>query len=503
MLDLLDDRFRLTARPPADGEEGYLKAWDQQRRRSVELKLLVDPPVAPGDPAREEVFAETARNALGMAAPHLTDLHDCGQGTVDGRSARYLVLAPLLDDTVAESSRNEPPELATVLEWGVQLCGALERVHRAGQVHADLRPDNVFLKKGAVTLGAPSIARLAARPVPGGAVHYTSPEVAAGHGEVGPHSDLYSLGCLLYFLVTGRPPFTGSREEVLELLRASEPDPSWRHAPMVPQRLDHLLRELLEKDPGRRPADAAEVSRRLREIAGGPLPRTAHPPVPSVSSTPPSSRSSPSSPDAGIAATMFEPGPAGVDTAVPSLATVLICLSVAGATGGVLTALTSVGLPAAAGLTALALTLWFGFAHLALGLRRQQAGALQSLGCGMFLAFAGVSAVAVARLPWSWWAALPVGLLIAAATSFLALIAYAGLVGAPHGIFHSYGYPWALSQYAGAGAAVIALVTGAAVRYGQDAPWDRAVMSGLGAWLGAGLALALVLIGYRGRRPGL
>ncbi|MFZ4265617.1 serine/threonine protein kinase [Streptomyces arboris] len=499
MLDLLDDRFRLTARPPADGEEGYLKAWDQQRRRSVELKLLVGPPVAPGDPAREESFPEAARNALGMAAPHLTDVHDCGQGTVDGRSARYLVLAPLLDDTVAESSRNEPPELATVLEWGVQLCGALERVHRAGQVHADLRPDNVFLKKGTVTLGAPSIARLAVLPVSGDAVHYTSPEVAARHGEVGPRSDLYSLGCLLYSLVTGRPPFTGSPEEVLELLRASEPDPSWLHAPMVPQRLDHLLRELLEKDPQRRPADAAEVARRLREIVEGPLPRTAHPPVPSASSTPPASRFSP---DASLATLMFGPGPAGVDTAVPSLATVLICLGVAGATGSVLTALTSVGLPAAAGLAALALALWFVFARLALGIRRHQEGALNGLGCGMFLIFIGVCAVAVTRLPWSWWVALPVGLLIAATTSLLALIAYAGLVGYPHGMFHYYGYPWALSQYAAAGAAVIALATGAAVRYGQDASWDRAVVSGLGAWLGAGLALALVLIGYRGRRPG-
>ncbi|MCQ6555454.1 serine/threonine protein kinase [Streptomyces sp. C10-9-1] len=508
---LLDDRYRLGASRPVRGEETY-EAWDVGLKRSVAVKVLTGVPDpsgadesgAPAAPDWREAFTSGARSAVGVTAQRLAAVQGYGACDLDGEPACYL----LVEDVPGRPLRTLPadgtPELSRVLAWGIQLCEALEPLHAAGLVHADIGPGNVVVTEDdGVVLGAPSVARLAGRPASGGAVECLSPELAAGRDGIDSRSDLYSLGCLLYLLVAGRAPFTGSRDEVLRLHQESPPEPSWRHASLVPQRLDHLIRDLLEKDPQRRPDGVRAVADRLREIAEGPLPRSARPPHPAR----PGTRSAASAPGSGTTAAAGATGsslraPAGGEGALPLPAAVATGLTVATATAVALTAFTSLGVPAAAGLTALALAFWPVLARTTMSVQGGRERGQQAVGCGMALVCAAVGTAAVVLLPWRWWFAVPVGVLIAAGAAFASVLLFSLLVGGPLGVFRRFGYPWTAGCHAAAGAAVVGVAVCAAAGFGPETSWWPAVRWGLGCWAASGAVLAVLLIGYRGRPSG-
>jgi eukaryotic-like serine/threonine-protein kinase len=161
-----------------------------------------------------------------------------------------------------------------VLEIGLETCRGLEFAHEKGIVHRDLKPGNVWLTAdGRAKIGDFGLAvavdrsRLTQAGMMVGTVSYMPPEQAMG-GEVGPRSDLYSLGAMLYEMVCGRPPFLGDESVAIigQHLNAQPVAPSW-HRPDCPGPLEVLIMQLLEKDPAQRPASAAEVSAALASLS--------------------------------------------------------------------------------------------------------------------------------------------------------------------------------------------------------------------------------------------
>ncbi|HEV8625961.1 MAG TPA: protein kinase [Acidimicrobiia bacterium] len=205
--------------------------------------------------------------------PHIVTIHDIGEE--DGRPFIVSQYMPGggLDERLreAEGHRLPVPEAIRIAD---EVCSALEHAHPRGIVHRDLKPANVWLTEdGSALLGdfglavAAELPRLTTEGMMVGTVAYMPPEQALGR-EVDARADLYSLGGLLYELLTGRPPFVGNDAvAVISQHLNTPPMAPWWHNPEIPRPLGALVLELLSKSPEDRPATAAVVRRRLSEAA--------------------------------------------------------------------------------------------------------------------------------------------------------------------------------------------------------------------------------------------
>jgi len=267
------------------------------------------------DAGRDRITREAqAMGRLG-AHPHIVSVFDLGQeppllsggqDSVAGPREHELLRQPyivteLMDGGDVEGLIEKAPDhrlpLARTLEIGVEVCRALEFAHSHGIVHRDLKPGNVWLTAPGVSGAEPPSrrvggghssnaewqqtakigdfglavaldrSRLTQAGMMVGTVSYMPPEQATG-GEVTPRSDLYSLGAMLYEMVTGRPPFVGDESVAIitQHLNAVPVSPSW-HNPETPPALEALIMRLLEKDPSKRPASAGEVRQALENVA--------------------------------------------------------------------------------------------------------------------------------------------------------------------------------------------------------------------------------------------
>ena len=162
--------------------------------------------------------------------------------------------------------------LAEVFSTVAQICLALDHLHRHGMVHRDVKPANVFLRDdGRTTLFDFGLACSASSPRGSelcvGTMEYAAPEQICGF-PVDRRADIYSLGCLLYELVTGRPPFRGdSSSEIAERQMKREPVAPSHLIADVPGQLEDLVMSMLAKTPAHRPDSAIEVGQRLASIA--------------------------------------------------------------------------------------------------------------------------------------------------------------------------------------------------------------------------------------------
>ncbi|QES53313.1 hypothetical protein DEJ51_02830 [Streptomyces venezuelae] len=292
---LLEGRYRLGRRLGAGGMGEVWQARDLRLDREVAVKVI-SRGVA-GDRLLEERFRKEARMAASLAHPRIVTVHDHGEVEVDGTPVLFLVMElvrgrPL---TAVLHDHRSGVDPGTVIRWAVQICEGLAAAHRAGVVHRDIKPANIMVHGPAeadVTICDFGIARLAeetgtALTATGAAIGtptYMSPEQARGDGRIDGRSDLYSLGCMLYELLAGRPPFTGSGLSVLSQHLTDEPAPIRDLRPAVPEGLERLVLELLAKEPAARPADAQQVIDRLGKAArgarSGPRSRTAADPAP-------------------------------------------------------------------------------------------------------------------------------------------------------------------------------------------------------------------------------
>ncbi|MEX1255963.1 MAG: protein kinase [Dehalococcoidia bacterium] len=212
--------------------------------------------------------------AMGRLGDHtnIVTVHDIG----DDGGQPYIVSQHMgggdLERLLANAKEHRL-SIAKAIEISEQVCAALEHAHSHAVIHRDLKPGNIWLDAdGSAKLGDFGLAvaidrsRLTREGMMVGTTSYMPPEQAVG-GEVTPRSDLYSLGCALYEMVTGRPPFLGddSVAVISQHINTAPVAPSW-HNPEVPTALDLLITQLLAKVPAERPQDARTVADELRRI---------------------------------------------------------------------------------------------------------------------------------------------------------------------------------------------------------------------------------------------
>ncbi|MFJ1923046.1 serine/threonine-protein kinase [Streptomyces albidoflavus] len=315
----LAGRYRLVGLLGAGGMGQVWRAVDERLGRTVAVKVLA----RPEDEALVLRLDSEARAAAALSDPHVVAVHDVGEAPVDGIRVVYLVMELVEGRSLGEVLAEGLPAVGDVMAWGGQICRGLHAAHRAGVVHRDIKPANILLTAdGRVKVCDFGIARRAdalGHPLTGtgaviGTPSYMSPEQARGDAVIGAGSDLYSLGCLLYELLTGEPPFQGGGWPVLAQHLNQVPVPVRSRRLEVPAELDRLVAELLRKDPRRRPADAAEVARRLHALrtpaAAATVPATAVVTPPAHLRTVPAATSPPAStaPSAGTESAASGPG---------------------------------------------------------------------------------------------------------------------------------------------------------------------------------------------------
>jgi Tol biopolymer transport system component len=259
------------------------RAHDSRLGRDVAIKVL-SPHLAAAPEVRAR-FEREARTISQLNHPHICTLHDIGhQDGVD-----YLVMELLEGDTLAHRLEKGPLPVAEVLTLGTQIADALDRAHRAGVVHRDLKPGNVMLTKGGAKLMDFGLARAAVAAGPPGALtesptvsrpltaegtivgtfQYMAPEQLEGK-EADARTDLWALGCVLYEMATGKRAFEGhSQASLISAIMKDEPRLITELQPRTPPPLEHLVRRCLAKDADRRWQGAGDLARELEWVATG------------------------------------------------------------------------------------------------------------------------------------------------------------------------------------------------------------------------------------------
>jgi serine/threonine-protein kinase len=267
---LVGGRYRLEQQLGRGGMASVWQAWDTRLDRGAAVKLL--DPVWRDDPVVLERLRREAHAVAGLAHRHIVGVYDCEVA----EDAAYLVME-LVDGRSVSGLLTErgPLPVPQAVSIAAQVCDALGAAHAAGVVHRDIKPSNILVGAGGVKVCDFGIARLqraagqAALTGTGavvGTCHYMAPEQATGE-RVDGRSDLYAVGCVLYMMLTGGPPFTGTNPmDVLDLHLHEPPVPLSVHRDDVPAALDRLVGELLAKHRADRPATAWAVRDRLTAI---------------------------------------------------------------------------------------------------------------------------------------------------------------------------------------------------------------------------------------------
>jgi serine/threonine-protein kinase len=267
---LFDGRYQVVRKLGAGGMANVYLAEDQELGRRVAIKILNERHA--NDEQFVERFRREAKNAAALSHPNIVSIYDRGEaeGTyyiameyLDGRSLKELILS------------RGPAPLNVAIEYVRQILSALRFAHRHGIVHRDIKPHNVLVDaEGRVKVTDFGIARAGASQMTEagsivGTAQYLSPEQARGT-NVDQRSDLYSLGIVLYELLTGTLPFNGDTPVEIAMKHLSQtPELPSVLRPELPRELDLVVTRALAKDPDERYQSAEEMDADLERLSRG------------------------------------------------------------------------------------------------------------------------------------------------------------------------------------------------------------------------------------------
>ncbi len=271
----LSNRYKIENRIGSGGMATVYVGVDAVLRRRVAIKELRPQFAADQDFVKR--FYTEAEHAAKLSHPNIVNIYDVGrEGEV------YFIVMELVDGaTLAEMIDSDGPlPEPVVIDYATQICAGLAYAHRQGLLHRDIKPANILVTKDdVVKLSDFGIARAVSTQTitvtqPGlvmGSVFYLSPEQAQGH-DLGETSDLYSLGVVLYQMLTAKLPYTGDSPITVALKHVSSPIPSLDDGENdVSPALAAIVYKLLQKDPAARFQSATEVASALREAREHPL----------------------------------------------------------------------------------------------------------------------------------------------------------------------------------------------------------------------------------------
>ena len=265
----------------AGGMGEVYRARDTRLGRDVAVKIL--PAEFSADPVRKQRFEREAKTISSLNHPHICVLHDVG--SQDGIS--YLVMECVEGETLAKRLEKGPLPLEQVLKYGMQIADALDKAHRSGVVHRDLKPGNIMLTSTGAKLldfglakpvaALTNVATLTAAVTQSspmteqgaivGTFQYMSPEQVEGK-ELDGRSDIFSLGAVLYEMLTGQRAFQGkSQLSVASAILEKDPSPIGTVKPLTPLSLDHAIRRCLAKDPEERWQTARDLALEIKWLA--------------------------------------------------------------------------------------------------------------------------------------------------------------------------------------------------------------------------------------------
>ena len=263
----VSDRFVIEGELGRGGSAVVYLARDTKHERHVALKML-HPEL--GAAIGRERLAREIRIIARLQHPHILPLHDSGEWA----DTLYYVMPFVEGESLrARLARDRQLALDDALVVGREMADALDHAHRHGIVHGDVKPENILLADGHAILADFGVARVTSSALlpadaslepSSGTPAYASPERMSGSGQLEPASDLFSLGCVLYEMLAGRPPWLTRRRRgaTAPALRSLRPDtPAWLAA---------LVHQMLSDTPSGRPSSAGEVSRSLKRGADAP-----------------------------------------------------------------------------------------------------------------------------------------------------------------------------------------------------------------------------------------
>src|SRR6266851_1426649 len=268
----------------AGGMGEVYRARDTRLDRVVAIKVL--PPHLADRSELRERFEREARTIASLNHPHICTLFDIGQQ--DGID--YIVMEYLEGETLAQRLHKGSLPLEQVLQYAIEIADALDKAHRRGVTHRDLKPGNIMLTKTGTKLLDFGLAKLKQGVAPAnvqlsqlptatdpltahgsivGTLQYMAPEQLEGK-EVDARTDIFAFGAVVYETATGKRAFEGkSQASVISAIMTSEPAPMSSLQPMTPPALDRVVKRSLAKDPDDRWQSARDLEVELKWVAEG------------------------------------------------------------------------------------------------------------------------------------------------------------------------------------------------------------------------------------------
>ncbi len=273
----LADRYRIERELGAGGMATVYLAEDLKHKRRVAIKVLR--PELSAVIGAERFLAEITTTA-NLQHPHILPLHDSGEvnGTV------FYVMPFVEGESLRDRiSREKQLPIADAVRIASEVAGALDYAHRQGVIHRDIKPENILLHDGralvadfGIALAAKSAgSRMTETGMSLGTPHYMSPEQAMGERDLDARADVYAVGCVLYEMLTGDPPFTGSTAQaIVAKVMTERPTPPSGVRDTVPEEVEDAVLTALAKLPADRFASAAEFASALQGQGTGPMRRS-------------------------------------------------------------------------------------------------------------------------------------------------------------------------------------------------------------------------------------